>query len=146
VIGYSTEVKYSVIGDDCWTHSAYVGDSVIGDNCSLGAGTITANYRFDEENIKVCVLGKGKMDSGTNKLGIIMADNCKTGSNATIMPGVKVGPHSLVGPGVLLFTNLEPNKIAFQSRQVLEIKDNSMELDPEKAKQLRENLRKYAPK
>jgi bifunctional UDP-N-acetylglucosamine pyrophosphorylase/glucosamine-1-phosphate N-acetyltransferase len=146
VMGYSTEVKYSVIGDDCWTHSAYVGDSVIGDNCSLGAGTITANYRFDEKNIKVCVLGKGKMDSGTNKLGIIMADNCKTGSNATIMPGVKVGPHSLVGPGVLLFTNLEPNKIAFQSRQVLEIKDNSMELDPEKAEQLRKNLRKYALK
>lgn len=146
VMGYSTEVKYSVIGDNCWTHSAYVGDSVIGDNCSLGAGTITANYRFDEGNIKVEVLGKGRMDSGTNKLGIIMADNCKTGSNATLMPGVKVGPHSLVGPGVLLFTNLEPNKIAFQSRQVLEIKDNIIELDPEKGEKLRKNLRKYALK
>ncbi len=146
VLGYSTEVKHSVIGEGCWTHSSYVGDSIMGDNCHLGAGSITANYRFDEENIRVDVLGKGKMDSGTNKLGAIIADNCKTGSNATLMPGVKIGPHSVVGSGVILYADLEPNKIAFQSKQVLEIKDNRIELDPEKARKLKENLDKYAPK
>ncbi len=145
VMGYSTEVKHSVIGDNCWTHSSYVGDSIVGDNCHLGAGTITANYRFDEENICVDVLGRGRMDSGTNKLGAIIADNCKTGSNATLMPGVKIGPHSIVGGGVLLYTDLEPNKIAFQSKQVLEIKENKVEMDPDKARKLKENLEKYAP-
>ncbi|MFA4946324.1 MAG: bifunctional sugar-1-phosphate nucleotidylyltransferase/acetyltransferase [Candidatus Micrarchaeia archaeon] len=146
VIGYSTEVKYSVIGENCWTHSAYVGDSVLGDNCSLGAGTITANFRFDEAHIQVEVLGKGKMDSGTNKLGVIMADNCKTGSNATIMPGVKVGPHSIVGSGVLLYKDLAPNKFAMQSKNLMEIRDNTVTLDNKAGEELRKKLLKYAPK
>lgn len=143
VVGFGTEVKYSVIGDNCWTHSAYVGDSVIGDNCSLGAGTITANLRFDEQNIFVDVLGKGRMDSGSNKLGAIMADNCKTGSNATLMPGVKIGPHSIVGPGVLLTGDLAPNKIALQDKQVLKIRDNPISLDGRASRQLREKLLRY---
>ncbi len=144
VIGYGTEVKNCVIGDNCWTHSAYVGDSVIGDNCSLGAGTVTANLRFDERNIKVEVLGKGRMDSGTNKLGVIMADNCRTGSNATLSPGVKLGPHSFVGPGVLLAKDLAPNKIALQGRQMVEVRDNPVSLSPETSARLKERLLKYA--
>ncbi|NSW56665.1 MAG: NTP transferase domain-containing protein [Armatimonadetes bacterium] len=140
VIGFGTEVKRSVIGEQCWTHASYVGDSVIGDYCSLGAGTVTANYRFDEENVQVEVVGKGRMDSGTPKLGCIMADNCKTGSNTTLMPGVKIGPNSLVGPGVLLFTDLEPNKIALQDKQVLEIRDNKISLDQVRRSALRRGL------
>jgi len=144
VIGYGTEVKYSIVGENCWTHSSYIGDSVVGDGCSLGAGTITANYRFDEQNVQVEVMGKGKMDSGTPKLGCIMADSCKTGSNATLMPGIKIGPHSLVGPGVLLFTDLEPNKIALQSKQVLEIRDNKTSLAEERREQLKNKLLSYS--
>jgi bifunctional UDP-N-acetylglucosamine pyrophosphorylase/glucosamine-1-phosphate N-acetyltransferase len=144
VIGYGSEIKNSVVGENCWTHCCYVGDSVIGDNCSLGAGTVTANLRFGEENIMVDVLGKGKMDSGTDKLGVIMADDCKTGCNATLVPGVKLGPHSLVGPGVLLSQDLEPNKIALQSKQVLEIRDNVISLDRERTQQLREKLMRYS--
>jgi bifunctional UDP-N-acetylglucosamine pyrophosphorylase/glucosamine-1-phosphate N-acetyltransferase len=48
VVGYSTEVKHSYIGDNCWFHSNYVGDSIIDDNCSLGSGTVLANFRLDE--------------------------------------------------------------------------------------------------
>jgi bifunctional UDP-N-acetylglucosamine pyrophosphorylase/glucosamine-1-phosphate N-acetyltransferase len=140
VIGFGTEVKRSVIGEQCWTHASYVGDSVVGDYCSLGAGTVTANYRFDEENVQVEVVGKGRMDSGTPKLGCIMADNCKTGSNTTLMPGVKIGPNSLVGPGVLLFTDLEPNKIALQDKQVLEIRDNKISMDQVRRSALRRGL------
>jgi len=146
VIGYATEVKYSIIGENCWTHSSYVGDSVIGDGCNLGAGTITANYRFDEGNVQVEVLGKGKMDSGQEKLGAIMADHCKTGSNATLMPGIKIGPHSLVGPGVLLYTDLEPNKIALQSKQVLEIRDNTSGFDTKRREELKAKLLNYPQK
>ncbi len=146
VIGYGTEVKYSIIGDNCWTHSSYVGDSVIGDNCSLGAGTITANLRFDERNIFVDVLGKGKMDSGCNKLGAIMADNCKTGSNATLMPGVKIGPQAIVGPGVLMANDLGPNKIALQRKDSVEIRDNPVAMGPQSSEELREKLLRYMPK
>lgn len=123
-----------------------MGDSVIGDNCSLGAGTITANLRFDERNIFVDVLGKGKMDSGCNKLGAIMADNCKTGSNATLMPGVKIGPQAIVGPGVLMANDLGPNKIALQRKDSVEIRDNPVAMGPQSSEELREKLLRYMPK
>jgi len=32
VIGYSTEVKHSYIGDNCWFHSNYIGDSIVDNN------------------------------------------------------------------------------------------------------------------
>ncbi|OIO27316.1 hypothetical protein COX86_02055 [Candidatus Micrarchaeota archaeon CG_4_10_14_0_2_um_filter_60_11] len=144
VIGYSSEVKHSIIGDNCWTHSSYVGDSIIGDNCSLGAGTVTANYRFDEGKIKVNIHGKGRIETPLDKLGVIMADDCKTGSNSTLLPGVKVGPHSIVGPGVLLSGDLEPNKIVLVKKQTVEVVDNRIQLDPEKAAKLKERLLRYS--
>ncbi|MFC1866165.1 sugar phosphate nucleotidyltransferase, partial [Chloroflexota bacterium] len=52
-IGFSTEIKGSYIGDNNYFHMNYIGDSIIGDNCNFGAGTKTANYRFDEGNVKV---------------------------------------------------------------------------------------------
>lgn len=111
VVGFSTEVKHSYIGDGCWFHHNYIGDSVIGDGCSFGAGTVTANFRLDEGHVAV---GRGDehMDSGRDKLGAIVGDGCKTGINVSIMPGVRIGPHSLVGPHVLLQRDLEPNSMA----------------------------------
>jgi bifunctional UDP-N-acetylglucosamine pyrophosphorylase/glucosamine-1-phosphate N-acetyltransferase len=110
VVGFSSEIKHSLIGDSCWIHMSYVGDSIISDNCALGAGTITANYRFDEQAVSVNVKGE-EVSSGTDKLGVIMGPNCKTGCNATLMPGVKVGPHSTVGPGVILGDDLHPDSL-----------------------------------
>ncbi len=110
VVGFSTEIKHSIIGDDCWFHINYIGDSIISNNCLFGAGTITANYRFDEKNIKVRI-GEKRIDSGTNKLGAIIGDNCKTGINTCLQPGVKIGPQSIVGPNVNLQDDLEPKKI-----------------------------------
>ncbi|MGB9300868.1 MAG: sugar phosphate nucleotidyltransferase, partial [Anaerolineae bacterium] len=40
VVGFSSEIKRSLIGNNCWIHMSYVGDSIISDSCSLGAGTI----------------------------------------------------------------------------------------------------------
>ncbi|MFH0889696.1 MAG: sugar phosphate nucleotidyltransferase [Candidatus Aenigmatarchaeota archaeon] len=131
VIGFSTEIKNSYIGDNCWFHTAYVGDSVIADNCSLAAGTVITNVRLDESEIKVDVFGKGKMSSGYDHLGVIMGENCKTGSNVTLMPGVRVGPNSVVGPGVVLKEDLEPNKIVFL-KQEHAVKENNISLDPKK--------------
>jgi UDP-N-acetylglucosamine diphosphorylase / glucose-1-phosphate thymidylyltransferase / UDP-N-acetylgalactosamine diphosphorylase / glucosamine-1-phosphate N-acetyltransferase / galactosamine-1-phosphate N-acetyltransferase len=101
VIGFGTEVARSFLGNDVWTHSNYVGDSVIGNNVSFGAGAVTGNLRLDEENVHVRH-GEGKLDTGSNKFGLICGDNVRFGINASLMPGVKVGADSFVGAGVIL--------------------------------------------
>jgi UDP-N-acetylglucosamine diphosphorylase/glucosamine-1-phosphate N-acetyltransferase len=111
-IGNACEIKNSIIMD--WTHIghlSYVGDSILCEHCNLGAGTITANYRFDAGTIKMTVKNK-VIDSGRKKLGVILGDNVKTGINALLMPGVKVGTNSWVGPNFTVHTDLPANTIA----------------------------------
>ena len=108
VIGYSTEIKHSYLGDGCQLHRNYIGDSIIGDGCSFGAGTVTANLRFDEGDIAAHGNG-GAVGTGLAKLGAMVGARSKTGVNVSIMPGVRIGPHSIVGPHVLLSRDLEPN-------------------------------------
>jgi len=131
VVGFSTEIKHSLIGDNCWFHTNYIGDSVISDNCLFGAGTITANFRFDEKNVKLRIEGK-KLDSGTAKLGAIIGDNCKTGINACLSPGVKIGPHSIVGPNVNLQNDLKPGKIIFVDKKSYVVAENRITISSEK--------------
>ena len=111
VIGYGTEVKHSYIGDRCWFHSNYIGDSVIDDDCSFGAGTVLANLRLDEANISIKI-GSESVDTGYDKLGAIIGRGCQTGINASLMPGVRVGPNSFVGAHVCLTRDLEAGKKA----------------------------------
>lgn len=125
VVGFSTEIKHSYVGDNCWFHENYVGDSIVADDCSFGAGTITANLRFDEKNISSYVKGK-KLDTGMNKFGAVFGEKCRTGVHVGIMPGVKVGPNSIVGPHVCLTKDLEPNKIIFENGKII---DNKIKLD-----------------
>lgn len=123
VVGFGCEIKNSIIGDNCWFHRNYIGDSLISDNCSFGGGSITANLRFDGQNVKVKIDEK-EVDTGREKLGVIMADDCKTGVNSTIIPGIKIGPNSIVGPNVCLSEDLEPNKKIFVDRESYLIKEN----------------------
>ncbi len=110
VVGYSTEVKGSYIGDGCWFHMNYIGDSVIGDGCSFGAGTVLGNLRFDERNISVR-MGDESVGTGLDKFGAIVGNNSKTGVHVSVMPGVRIGPNSIVGPHVCLTDDLEPDKL-----------------------------------
>ena len=111
VVGFSTEIARSVLGDDVWTHSNYIGDSVIGDNVSFGAGCVTGNLRFDEKEIDV-VIGKGKVSSGMNKLGLFTGDNIRVGINTSFMPGIKVGSNSLIGAGTVIAQDIEEGSYA----------------------------------
>ncbi len=138
VVGFSTEIKHSYIGDNCWFHSNYVGDSIVGNNTSFGAGTITANLRFDNGNVKVNIRGE-RINTGMDKLGAIIGSGCKTGVNAVLMPGVKLGPNSFVGPHVHLGEDLEPNKMIFL-KQEHTVKENTIK--PEKSY---EEFRKKLP-
>jgi len=142
VVGFSTEIKHSLIGDNCWFHTNYIGDSIISDNCLFGAGTITANFRFDEKNIKLRIEGK-EVDSGTDKLGAIVGDNCKTGINACLSPGVRIGPYSIVGASVYLQGDLEPGKIIFLNKESYMVKENKIAISSEKKQKLMKNLLKY---
>ena len=127
VIGFGSEIKHSIFGRNVWTHRGYVGDSIVSDNCSFGAGTITANFRFDEKDVLVNV-GEQRLSTGTDKFGVIMAEGCRTGSNSVLGPGVKIGPNSIVGPGVTLLEDLSPNKIALPTRASYEVRDNRLDL------------------
>jgi NDP-sugar pyrophosphorylase family protein len=136
------EVKGSYIGDGCWVHSSYIGDSIIGKSCSFGAGTVLANFRFDEQNISVAV-GDEAIDSGLDKLGAIIGDNCKTGINASVMPGIKIGPNSIVGSHVCLTKDLGPEKM-IQSEPHYRTQPNPIKLDEAKRIELKEKLEKLA--
>jgi UDP-N-acetylglucosamine diphosphorylase/glucosamine-1-phosphate N-acetyltransferase len=105
-IGNACEVKNSIVMDGTHiAHLSYVGDSIIGEGCNLGAGTITANIRFDKKNIKVNIKGR-PLDSGRRKLGTIVGDDVQTGINVNIMPGVKVGSGAWIEPGLTVYDDI----------------------------------------
>jgi UDP-N-acetylglucosamine diphosphorylase / glucose-1-phosphate thymidylyltransferase / UDP-N-acetylgalactosamine diphosphorylase / glucosamine-1-phosphate N-acetyltransferase / galactosamine-1-phosphate N-acetyltransferase len=99
-VGASCEVKNTIFMEKAAVpHLSYVGDSIIGERCNLGAGTITANLRFDHKNVKMTVKDK-RVDTGHRKLGAVFGDDCQTGVNVSIHPGVKVGAGAWIAPGV----------------------------------------------
>lgn len=107
VIGQGVEIKNSIISENSSiSHLSYLGDSIIGKNCNLGAGTTAANLRFDSKPVKTKVKGK-LVDTRRTKLGCILGDNVKTGINVSLMPGVLVESGSQIRPGSVVFKNKE---------------------------------------
>jgi bifunctional UDP-N-acetylglucosamine pyrophosphorylase/glucosamine-1-phosphate N-acetyltransferase len=107
-IGAAVEIKNSIIMNRTNVpHLSYVGDSVIGERCNLGAGTKVANLRLDEREIQVVVDGK-KTGSGRRKLGVIMGDDVKTGINATIDVGTIIGEGTFIGLGAVARGTIAP--------------------------------------
>lgn len=94
----TSEIKNSIVlSGSKIPHFSYVGDSIIGRNCNLGAGTKIANLRHDKESVKV-IFNNGKKDSKTKKLGALLFDNVKTGINSSINCGVILEKGSKVLP------------------------------------------------
>jgi bifunctional UDP-N-acetylglucosamine pyrophosphorylase/glucosamine-1-phosphate N-acetyltransferase len=127
-VGFSTEVKRSIIGDNCLFHMNFIGDSIISDNCMFGAGSITANFRFDEKAVSTTIEGK-KVSSGERKLGAIVGEKSKMGVNSILAPGVKLGPNSIVGPGVALQHDLPPKMAIFLRKEDSVIRPNKQPSD-----------------
>lgn len=110
-VGNACEVKNSIIMDGSKIpHQNYVGDSVIGFNCNLGAGTKIANLRLDKKDIKVSLNGK-RIDTRQRKLGTIMGDNVQTGINSMIDVGTIIGNDVFIGPGAIARGEIKPNAI-----------------------------------
>lgn len=106
-VGNAVEIKNSIIMDNTnVNHLSYVGDSVIGVNCNLGAGTNLANLRFDDQHVPVTVKGK-RIDSGLRKLGAIFGDGVKTGINTSVNPGIKIGNGSFINAGCVLYQDID---------------------------------------
>ncbi|MBP9850441.1 MAG: NTP transferase domain-containing protein [Candidatus Peribacteraceae bacterium] len=101
VIGYNTEVARSVIADDVWTHTSYLGDSIVGSNVSLGAGTTTGNLRLDESEISSVVSGES-VSTGLGKFGVVIGAGCRTGIHTCFLPGVKIGAGSFTNSATLV--------------------------------------------
>lgn len=101
-IGNAVEVKNSIVMNHSnIPHLSYVGDSIIGEHCNLGAGTNVANLRFDNAEVKI-EIKRVLQGSGRRKLGCIIGDNVKTGINVSIMPGRAIYPGALVEAGSIV--------------------------------------------
>ena len=121
-IGNACEIKNSIIMDKVHIgHLSYVGDSILGEYCNLGAGTITANYRLDGGTIKMMVKDR-VVDSGRTKLGAVLGDNVKAGINALFMPGVKVGCNSWIGPNVVVYRDVTADTVVLLKQNLEERK------------------------
>jgi bifunctional UDP-N-acetylglucosamine pyrophosphorylase/glucosamine-1-phosphate N-acetyltransferase len=116
VVGFGTEIKHSYIGQDSNFHFGYVGDSIVGSGCNLGAGTITANLPFHRRHVRVKV-GDEVVDTGTRYLGAMIGDNCQTGIHASLMPGVRMGEGSVLGPHLCLTHDLDAGARMLSDRE-----------------------------
>lgn len=116
LIGSSTEVARSFIGDEVSLHRNYIGDSVISDNVLIGAGAVTANFRFDEKDISSYISEK-KVNTHMRKFGSVIGKKTKIGVNSVIFPGVKIGSNTQVGPGEKIQSDLPDNIIYFEGKQ-----------------------------
>lgn len=105
-IGNGVEIKNSIIFDNSNApHLNYVGDSIIGSNCNLGAGSITANLRHDNKNVLVYVKNKF-FDTKRRKFGAIIGDYVKTGIGTLIYPGRKISANKTTRPGEIVKENI----------------------------------------
>ena len=94
-IGNFVETKKSKIGQNSKVnHLSYVGDTSIGQNSNIGAGTITCNY----DGIK------------KNKTNI--SDNVFIGSNTALVAPVKIEKNSIIGAGSVITRTVKKNSLA----------------------------------
>jgi len=94
-IGNFVEVKKSVVGRGTKAnHLAYIGDSTLGENVNIGAGTITCNY------------------DGFEKHQTIIGDRVFVGSNVELVAPVKVGNDASIGAGTTVTKDVPDGALA----------------------------------
>ena len=105
-IGNFVETKKSSINKNSKVnHLSYIGDTSIGKNSNIGAGTITCNY------------------DGINKNKTNISDNVFIGSNSSLVAPVKIDKDSIVGAGSVITKNVKKKTLALTRTTQLEIKN-----------------------
>ena len=105
-IGNFVETKKSKIGRNSKVnHLSYIGDTTIGTNSNIGAGTITCNY------------------DGVNKNKTNISDNVFIGSNTSLVAPVKINKDSTVGAGSVITRNVNSKSLALTRAKQTEIKN-----------------------
>jgi len=105
-IGNFVEIKKSKIGKNSKiNHLSYIGDTKIGKDVNIGAGTITCNYD-----------GKKK-----NKTKIL--DGAFIGSNTSLIAPIKIGKKAVVGAGSALTKNVKNKSLALTRSNQIEVKN-----------------------
>ncbi|MFZ7282229.1 bifunctional UDP-N-acetylglucosamine diphosphorylase/glucosamine-1-phosphate N-acetyltransferase GlmU [Avibacterium avium] len=93
-IGNFVEVKKSQIGKGSKVnHLSYVGDSEIGANCNIGAGTITCNY------------------DGVNKFKTVIGDDVFVGSDSQLVAPVTIAKGATIGAGTTVTKDIAENEL-----------------------------------
>ena len=105
-IGNFVETKKSKIKSNSKVnHLSYIGDSEIGKNTNIGAGTITCNY------------------DGIKKNKTIISDNVFIGSNSSLVAPVKIKKKSFVGAGSVITRDVKENSLAIERSEQEEIEN-----------------------
>jgi NDP-sugar pyrophosphorylase family protein len=97
VVGHACEVSHSYVGQGTHiAHMNFVGHSIIGRNCNLGAGVKIAN---------------SKVNLAGTKQGVIIGDNVFVGIGVLMHPGTIIGKNCWIYPGAVLRGVYGPNQI-----------------------------------
>jgi len=111
-IGNFVELKKSVIGRGTKAnHLAYIGDSLVGEEVNIGAGTIVCNY------------------DGFEKHQTIIGDRVFVGSNVELVAPVKVGSRSSIGAGTTVTKNVPEGALAISRVKQKNIKGWSKKVE-----------------
>jgi bifunctional UDP-N-acetylglucosamine pyrophosphorylase/glucosamine-1-phosphate N-acetyltransferase len=98
-VGHAVEVKNSVLmAGAAVPHLSYVGDSLLGPDVNLGAGTKIANLRHDDADVRLTVKGE-RVSTGRRKFGAVFGPGAKTGINTSVNAGVTFSPGATSAPG-----------------------------------------------
>jgi NDP-sugar pyrophosphorylase family protein len=96
---------------------------IVGENTDLGAGTVCGSLRFDDGLTPQKVKGRWEYVAPQYLANACyVGDYARTGINAMLLPGVKTGARSVVGPGVILDSDLGDSKIILAKQETI-IKD-----------------------
>ena len=108
VVGHVTEAKNTVMLDDAKAgHFAYLGDSVLGREVNLGAGTKLANLKIVSRPITITA-GDTAFRVDFRKFGAILGDAAETGCNSVTSPGAVMGKRCLVAPNMTVPPGYHP--------------------------------------
>lgn len=86
------EIKNSVL--TAWSnkaHDGYLGDSVLGEWCNLGAGTSNSNLKNNASEVKIWSKSENKYLLASKKCGLLMGDYSRSAINTSFNTGTVVG-------------------------------------------------------